>query len=369
MYTLEVDLLCFSMGGDEHPLAKESTLVAKTVLHEEPFKYEMTMEIRKGLLVVLIKPKHWHSIVSEMGMDDDHELLVFDWKTGQEIAVRVISRAGDQCLDIWPTMQCLIGQGTVDFRLPLDQVIVVANQSLAALELYTLPVPKSDTGLTPMMRIAVLALPSLEKGWRITRLTFSNCPTKNIVSSEVHDASIFAKPFTSASPDYIIFITLRVDNGFIFEDVSFIVHSSTLECHALSVSHAALQDAIPWQMWGPTATRWCPYPTDPPPNLFGQRYLTDGPSSKEIWDFNQYRVRYLGRGYTVESEAACVSVETEPSCATSIGLLGGAYSSLPYVKLVLKELVKYGHGTCLDDDRIFIRRVSLSRSSLLQFFF
>jgi hypothetical protein len=247
--------------------------------------------------------------------------------------------------------------------------MVVANRSLAALELYTLPVPKSDTGPAPMTKVAALGLPAVNEGWSIDRLKFSNLPPKSIVSrmrQQLHDASIFAKPFTSASPDDIISVIVNIRYDGVSDNIPFVVHSSTLQRHALFISCPILQDTIPWQMWGPTTTRW--YPMFSGTYVCGQRCLLKSLTSWEIWDFNQYRVRYLGQGFAMESEAARVSVETELSCVQSRGLKEGVHSSLPYVKLVLKQLKNFG-TTFLDDDRILRQRVSPSHSSPLLFLF
>jgi hypothetical protein len=249
--------------------------------------------------------------------------------------------------------------------------MVVANCYLAALELYTLPVPKSDTGPAPMTKVAALGLPSLDEGWRIARLEFSNLPPKSIVSrmrQQLHDASIFAKPFASASPDDIISVLVNIHYDGTSDNISFVVHSSTLQRHALFISRPILQDTIPWQMWGPTTTRWFRSVIHSTTNVCGQRCLLKSLTSWKIWDFNQYRVRYLGPGFAMESETARVSVETEPSCVKSLGFKEGVYSSLPYVKLVLKQLKNHGTTTILDDDRIFCR-VSLSRPLPLLFLF
>jgi hypothetical protein len=209
-----------------------------------------------------------------------------------------------------------------------------------------------------MTKVAALGLPSVDEGYSI-RLDFRNLPPKTIVSrmrQQLHDASIFAKPFTNASSD-IISVTVLIRRRNSFDQLYFVVHSSTLQRHA----RATLQDTIPWQMWGPTATRWYPCAKPGTRDVCGQRCL----SVKEIWDFNQYRVRYLGQGFAMESEAACVSVVTKPSRVTSHGLKGGVYSSLPYVKLVLKQLKNPGITiTWLDDDRIFSGPVSPIASSV-----
>jgi hypothetical protein len=88
--TFEVDLLCFSLRGDGHPSARESTLLVKNILEEELGVWNMTIEIHKNLLAVLLKPGYLSS--PSLGPD---ELRVFDWKTGEKIAVGVISTAGD----------------------------------------------------------------------------------------------------------------------------------------------------------------------------------------------------------------------------------------------------------------------------------
>jgi hypothetical protein len=67
--TYEVDLLCFSSGGGKHPSAREPTLF----LTGSSWRRKMKMEIRKDLLAVLFTD----------------ELLVFDWKTAQNIVVGV----------------------------------------------------------------------------------------------------------------------------------------------------------------------------------------------------------------------------------------------------------------------------------------
>jgi hypothetical protein len=224
-----------------------------------------------------------------------------------------------------------------------------------------------------MAKVAALGLLSLDKGRSIAGLGFCNRLPKTIVTRtrrQLHDTSIFAKPFTSASPDDIIFVVVNIrDERGSYDHFSFVVHSSTLQRHALFIPRAILQDTIPWQMWGPTTTRWYPRTIHATTNVCGQRCLLRGPTSMEIWDFNQYRVRYLGQGFAMENEAAYISVETEPSCVKSWGLKEGVYSSLPYVKLVLKQLKDTHYGaTCLDDDRIFCR-VSPSHPSPLLFLF
>jgi hypothetical protein len=76
-YALEVDLLCFSSGGGEHPSARESTLLVRNISSEEIVAMEI--KICVGHLVMLLK-EQWCQC----------KLLVFDWKTAQIIAVSVI---------------------------------------------------------------------------------------------------------------------------------------------------------------------------------------------------------------------------------------------------------------------------------------
>jgi hypothetical protein len=73
-YALEVDLLCFSSGGGEHPPAREPTLFVRDAHGTE--SATMEMEIRGDLLAVLLK-EDW----------DESEFLIFDWKTAQAIVV------------------------------------------------------------------------------------------------------------------------------------------------------------------------------------------------------------------------------------------------------------------------------------------
>jgi hypothetical protein len=72
---LEVDLLCFSSGGGEHPSAGEPTLFIKDLDGTELDAVEM--EIRGDLLAVLLKRR------TRAG----NEILIFNWKTAQFIAV------------------------------------------------------------------------------------------------------------------------------------------------------------------------------------------------------------------------------------------------------------------------------------------
>jgi len=71
--------------------------------------------------------------------------------------------------------------------------------------------------------------------------------------------------------------------------------------------------------------------------------------SWELWDFNPYRVRRLGKNFTLESEKASLSVETELSCAKSRGIKEGVYSSLPFVKIMPKQWSDYYSMGVYDD--------------------
>ena len=83
----------------------------------------------------------------------------------------------------------------------------------------------------------------------------------------------------------------------------------------------------------------------------GQRCLLTLAQHNEILDFNQYRVNQLGRDFKVETEMAHISVVTEESQMTT-AFRNKLYSSLPYVRIVLKQ---WGPPclSYLDDDRIF----------------
>ena len=74
-YALEVDLLCFSSGGGEHPSAKEPYIFVRDVDGTE--RVTMEMEIRGDLLAVVLKEDYWA----------ENEFLIFNWKTAQTIAV------------------------------------------------------------------------------------------------------------------------------------------------------------------------------------------------------------------------------------------------------------------------------------------
>jgi hypothetical protein len=78
-YALAVDLLCFSSGGGEHPSAREPTLFVRDAHGTE--NATMEMEIRGDLLAVFLNEANWEEDWAES------EILIFDWKTAQTIAV------------------------------------------------------------------------------------------------------------------------------------------------------------------------------------------------------------------------------------------------------------------------------------------
>jgi hypothetical protein len=51
-HSLEVDLLSFSLGGGEHPSARESTRLLKDVSIEDGVEWGMKTEIHMNLLTV-----------------------------------------------------------------------------------------------------------------------------------------------------------------------------------------------------------------------------------------------------------------------------------------------------------------------------
>ena len=82
---LEVDLLCFSKGGGEHPLATESTLLVKDDL-PDGFAWARQIEIHMNLLGALISPLAARTEVAHRW--PDAKLWIFDWRKGQKIAVK-----------------------------------------------------------------------------------------------------------------------------------------------------------------------------------------------------------------------------------------------------------------------------------------
>ena len=269
-------------------------------------------------------------------------------------------------------MQWLKSQGVDDCRFLSNKVMLVGNRTLPALELFTLPDVTTDgTYPTPMIKLATLGLPALTKVSHVGCMEFSNPPAKNGVASNnhLHDTAIHVKPFISTSHDDIISVCLTVMELHTLTYVSFFVHSSALRRYAHPNPRVILQDTIPWlqwgrtvtqwhrdrntipwHQWGPTVTRWHHGGIWPSTRLDGQRYLL--PFYQDIWDFNQLRVRHLGKDFVLESKTACLSVETEPSICSPPVFKEPVYSSLPYMKIRPKERL-FDSWCCLDDDRVF----------------
>jgi hypothetical protein len=90
-FSLEVDILCFSRGDGEHPWTRKSTVHVKDVHKEaDGVHWEMMIEICTNLLAVLLVPE----VIVDLYGWPDRELRIFDWTTGQEIAVSAVSTAG-----------------------------------------------------------------------------------------------------------------------------------------------------------------------------------------------------------------------------------------------------------------------------------
>jgi hypothetical protein len=89
-HSLEVDILCFSRGDGEHPWTRKSTVHVKDVSEADGVYWGTTIEIRTNLLAVLLAPQ----IMTRRYRWPDRELRIFDWTTGQEIAVSVVSTVG-----------------------------------------------------------------------------------------------------------------------------------------------------------------------------------------------------------------------------------------------------------------------------------
>jgi hypothetical protein len=247
-------------------------------------------------------------------------------------------------------LQGLKGQGVEDCRFLSNKVLLVGNRTLPALELFTRPDVTTDgTYPTPMIQHATLGLPALANACYVGHMEFSYPLVKNGVTSNnhLHDTAIYVKPFISTSHDDIISVDFHVMRPYTY--FGFFVHSSALQRYAHS-NTASLQDMVPWHQWGPTATRWECGGFSPWTQLCGQRYLL--PSIQEIWDFNQLRVRHLGKGFVLESKTTRLSVETEPSNCSPAVFKEPVCSSLPYVKIRPKEWL-FSSCSCLDDDRVF----------------
>jgi hypothetical protein len=90
--SFEVDLLRISCGGGEHPAAGKSTLHIKNVLVRGNDRREMEMKIHTSLLAV-----HLERVSFSYALPDS-ELWIFDWKSGEKLAVGTTSPADDQSL-------------------------------------------------------------------------------------------------------------------------------------------------------------------------------------------------------------------------------------------------------------------------------
>ena len=250
----------------------------------------------------------------------------------------------------------------------------------AVLELFTIPVLTGNAGPAPMTKILSLGLPRVDDGFRVSRLDFHHPPIENVF---IRDNCLFlytttdTKPFISTSSDDIIFASLNIGTRYgRYDNISFVVHSSALLRLIPFPPHERMQNTILWESWGPAVTRWHEY------GVHGQSHFASGqrcilrPEFRlgafrrrmwEIWDFNPYRVRRLGKNFILESEKASLSVETEPSCAKSRGIKEGVYSSLPFVKIIPKQWPNY-FNMGVYDDQICGRR-TVRTSQLLNPFF
>jgi hypothetical protein len=207
-----------------------------------------------------------------------------------------------------------------------DKIIAVAKvaEEVRSLELYTLPEPQGDTGGTTMTVVARLQLPET-LGCYVYSLTFCSPPAKNGTprnNPQFINAAVLTKPFTN-SPDNIIYCCMGVDDTQESWCISLIVHSSTL------LHYATLQDfkVIEWDEWSAMARcvdAWESHATA----FSGQRWRR----WNEIWDFNQYRVKRLGKDFSVETETARISVITKKSTIDALYNSG----TLPYVRIVPK---------------------------------
>ena len=241
----------------------------------------------------------------------------------------------------------------------------------AVLELFSIPVLTGNAGPAPMTKILSLGLPRVDDGFRVSRLDFHHPPIENVF---IRDNCLFlytttdTKPFISTSSDDIIFASLKIGTRYgRYDNISFVVHSSALLRLIPFPPHERMQNTILWESWGPAVTRWHKDEVSAVyPFASGQRCILK-PDSEfwfvwELWDFNPYRVRRLGKNFTLESEKASLSVETEPSCVKSRGFKESVYSSLPFIKIIPKQLPDY-HYMGVYDDRVSGERVRTSYHS------
>ena len=200
------------------------------------------------------------------------------------------------------------------------------NVACQSLELYTLREPHGDSGGTPMTMVARLQLPDTD--CYVYSITFHSPPAKNGIPRNNINAAISTKPFMN-SPDNIICCCMGVDNSLENGHVSLIVHSSTLLRYATSQDFKFVQ----WDEWSPMAR--CVNDLGRATDFSGQRWLTWG--DDEIWDFNQYRVKRLGRNFSAETETTRISVITKAWSIEALPNHIPYYSgTLPYVRIVRK---------------------------------
>ena len=220
-----------------------------------------------------------------------------------------------------------------------------------------------------MTKILSLGLPRVDDGFHVARLNFYHPPIENVFIREdclFLNTTTHTKPFISTSSDDIIYATLNIGTRYgHYDNISFVVHSSALLRLIPFLPHGHMRDTIPWESWGPTVTRWHEDVVGRlSPFASGQRCILKpefrpGTRMWELWDFNPYRVRRLGKNFTLESEKASLSVETKPSCAKSRGIKEGVYSSLPFVKIIPKQWSNYV-DMGIYDDQICGKRVRTS---------
>ena len=191
-----------------------------------------------------------------------------------------------------------------------------------------------------MTMVARLQLPNTD--CHVYSMTFCSPPVKNGIPRNNHqfiNAAVSTKPFTN-SPDNIIYCCMGVEDSNMSGPVSLIVHSSTLLHYATSRDFKFIE----WDEWSPMArcvvNRECHATT-----FSGQRWLKENKIWKneleirgnEIWDFNQYRVKWLGRDFSAETETARISVITKASSIEAL-MDHDPFDSgtLPYVRIVRK---------------------------------
>jgi len=327
-HTLAVDLLSFSLGGGKQLSAREPSLLVKTVSRHDGIDWTMSMGVHMNLLGVCLTPR---AMLGRLGWPDA-ELHIFDWKTAEKITY-------------------LRGPGIDAFQFLSNEVVVVANRSPAALELFVLPFLSGEGGPAPMTKVAALGLPSVDNGCCVARVLFYSLPTKNAIihHHRPHDSAVHTKPFIDASSDDIIVVCMNIGSQRGYDNLLLVVHSSVLLCH---ISTHANSHTVPWHQWGPTMTRFCDGSIRSVVGVCGQRCIVSKTGSWEIWDFNPYQVKHLGRDFVMETTTGCLSVETQASYAKSWGIQDGVRSSLPYVKHKPKNLPNYS-SMFLDSDRIF----------------